>query len=783
MATRTARLNLTARDRASGPIALVGRNLRALGGIATAVGAIALGRIMVRGAQDALRSIIATGSGFQKAMSNIQSVTQGTGGDMEALAKTARTLGKDTVFSATEAATAMENFALAGFEVNEIIGVLPATLALAAAGELGMGDAARIASGIIRAFDKDVTELQGVVDTLAAAASSSNQTVLQLGESFKFAGTTASSLGISVEETAALMSILADRNLRADLSGTALRRTFAAFLGDLDAGAAGLGGFNAEMARNTDGSFNFAKAVDLMTAAGIKSTDAYKLFGLRAGAAMDILLRQGGDTIRKYTEITSQSGVAAQQSADRINNLQGSVKLLNSALADVSIELFGALEPLLRATVDSFTVLVAAFGELLEEAKPLNLVLAQTGLVVVDVAEGLLVLSDRLLRVKEALGVNAVQVWQAAIAPGAITTKVWADRILTAVLALDEHTLAQQKGLETMDKYRARLDLIRERLDAVIAAQTAAATAPPIKPELEPGPLLTTFQLFTESLEALGISTLAELQGKAEQVAQAFGLVNEVQGQISPERYSAIIEQLREMAAKITEEGGVVPGLREIEVQGTQAFISMEEAARRLVTQGVQALNVELQQTNTAVESLGTTIKTRIGQQGVQAARQLGNQLLIAATTGNTSFQDFFRLVATGFAAAIIDALILKAITATIGGFGGGASGGGVAGGGGAALQGGGGFTAAHGRVLTGVDTGHDRIPLLARPGEAILPPQLTDLLLDAAGGGRGGGGGAMTIHLSADIPMTIKRITEGVRDGRGVLEATRVFSGTNTVV
>ena len=80
-------------------------------------------------------------------------------------------------------------------------------------------------------------------------------------------------------------------------------------------------------------------------------------------------------------------------------------------------------------------------------------------------------------------------------------------------------------------------------------------------------------------------------------------------------------------------------------------------------------------------------------------------------------------------------------------------------------------LAARHGLMVPGVDLGRDSVLVAARPGEMVLPPQLTEFLLDAALSARGG---AVTrVELEADIPLTIRRVTQHVDAGLGILRAT----------
>jgi hypothetical protein len=163
------------------------------------------------------------GVDFQQQMNKVQALTGATGVTFETLKKTAIDLGEKTQFSAGQAAEGMQFLALAGFNAQEILTAIPATLNLAAAGAIELGQAADIASNILTAFNRPTSDLAEIVDVLTETFTSSNTSLVQLGEAFKFAGPIAQAAGIDFNETAAAIGLLGNAGIQATLAGTALR--------------------------------------------------------------------------------------------------------------------------------------------------------------------------------------------------------------------------------------------------------------------------------------------------------------------------------------------------------------------------------------------------------------------------------------------------------------------------------------------------------------------------------------------------------------------------------
>lgn len=76
------------------------------------------------------------------------------------------------------------------------------------------------------------------------------------------------------------------------------------------------------------------------------------------------------------------------------------------------------------------------------------------------------------------------------------------------------------------------------------------------------------------------------------------------------------------------------------------------------------------------------------------------------------------------------------------------------------------------GGIVPGLDSGVDSTLIMARPGEAVLPKELTEFLLSAAGGG---GKEKIEVHLHGSIAALGDLLTVSVRRGTTTLEATRL--------
>ncbi len=189
---------------------------------------------------DGVGAIISITADFSEQMSRVQAVSQTAGDELVKLSKRARELGASTRFTATEAGKGMEELARLGFDVQEIYSSIEDTLNLAASSAIGLGDAARITAGSINSFKLEASDATRIVDLLATVAANSGTNVLALGESIQEGGAIANTAGVSVEEFAGFVGVLADSMILGTKAGTGWRQFLIQLLAPTDKAKAAL---------------------------------------------------------------------------------------------------------------------------------------------------------------------------------------------------------------------------------------------------------------------------------------------------------------------------------------------------------------------------------------------------------------------------------------------------------------------------------------------------------------------------------------------------------------
>lgn len=160
---------------------------------------------------------------FEEQMAKVSSIAQAYGEDLEKLKQNAMDLSEGTRFSATEIAQAYEYMGMAGWNTNQILAGTPGILNLATASGEDLANVSDIVTDGLTAFGLTADDTTRFVNVLAEAARSSNTNVGLMGESFKYVGPVAGSMGYEIEDVAVALGLMANSGIKGSMAGTSLR--------------------------------------------------------------------------------------------------------------------------------------------------------------------------------------------------------------------------------------------------------------------------------------------------------------------------------------------------------------------------------------------------------------------------------------------------------------------------------------------------------------------------------------------------------------------------------
>ena len=314
---------------------------------------------------------MAVGSQYETSMSSVQAISGATAGEMETLRAVAREMGATTRYSASESADALGYMALAGWDVEQMTSALPSVLNLATAGQLDLATASDIVTDMMSMFGIEAENASQASDVFAAAQAKSNTNVEQLSEALRMAGPAASSAGNSLEDTSAVLGILANNGIKGSSAGTALNAMFMDLQKSAENGAVAIGDTSVAV-YDTEG--NMRSMVDIVqdvekATQGMsdeqRNAALSQIFQQRSLRGVNVLLNEGSDSLVDLQNELINSNGAAQDMADIMDdNMQGSLLAMKSAAEEVAIQFFEMAEGPIRAIIDGITDLIRWFGEL-----------------------------------------------------------------------------------------------------------------------------------------------------------------------------------------------------------------------------------------------------------------------------------------------------------------------------------------------------------------------------------------------------------------------------------
>ena len=296
---------------------------------------------------------------FESAMSEVGAISGATGDDLIALENKAKEMGETTKFSASESAEALKYMAMAGWKTGDMLDGLDGVLNLAAASGADLGTTSDIVTDALTAMGYSAGDAGRLADVMAAASSNANTNVELMGETFKYAGAMAGTMGYSMEDTAIAIGLMANSGIKGSMAGTSLNAIISRLatntsgatecineLGvefyNADGTARDFGDVMAELREATKGLTTEQKAEIASTVAG---EEAKK--GLLA-----ILNATSADYDKLSLAINNSSG-SAKEMADMMNdNLSGQLTLLKSQLEGLAIQFVTLIMPYLKQGVE-----------------------------------------------------------------------------------------------------------------------------------------------------------------------------------------------------------------------------------------------------------------------------------------------------------------------------------------------------------------------------------------------------------------------------------------------
>jgi TP901 family phage tail tape measure protein len=433
---------------------------------------------------------------FEHAMNKVRAVANMTPEDFKKVTDSVRQMGATTVFSSTQAAGGLLEISRAGYNATQAMATLPTVLQLAAAEEQNAGEVAEGLINILNGFGLKAEDASRAGDVLSRTSNDTTTSMRELTEAFKFVGPIASTVGMSLEQTAASLGVLSNNGIKGSEAGTGLRRMIEKLSDPTGEARNALARLGVEIAKQSNGNVDLAATFDRLQKAGLTAKDAFQIFGVY-GATSAVVLTKNREEIEKLTtanqaasgslkEMTNVATAGMNAALTRLSNaFDELVKTLGTpflAAVKGAADWLSGLMNWISATAKEWPKLSAAIGYVM------------AGLGAIGVVAGLLVTAMGGLFI----AVAAVSKGWAALGTikqtilGLFQRSSQAIRESTAVLnantqAVTANASAQQKASLVSRQNQAAIDALNVPYSGRTGRQPTAGGAPVATPGQQPG--------------------------------------------------------------------------------------------------------------------------------------------------------------------------------------------------------------------------------------------------------------------------------------------------------
>jgi hypothetical protein len=271
---------------------------------------------------------------FQKSVANLGAVAGVSGKELENLSRNALDVAGATKFTADEIIGLQTELSKLGFTSQEVIEATQGIAFAAQALNAPLNSVAEQVGKVINQFDLLAEQSVFIGDVLVTSINESALSFDSFGTAIQYVGPIAKNLGLTFEQTAGAMAVLADNGFTASRIGTGLRGIFTE-----------LGKTSADVERS----------LKSLAEQNISLSEAVDLVGKR-NAAQLITLLKNIEAIDETNGKYYQQGRALEAAAKQTDTWSGKVELLNSAFRETQISIgnFVAESGLLDGILQAF---------------------------------------------------------------------------------------------------------------------------------------------------------------------------------------------------------------------------------------------------------------------------------------------------------------------------------------------------------------------------------------------------------------------------------------------
>lgn len=300
---------------------------------------------------------------FEQANVNLSTILGVHVFQMTGLTKSALELGRTTEYTASQVTNLQTELAKLGFNQPQILQMTKPVLQFATAVGANLPEAAALAGATLRAFDKDVSETDDVLATMVVGCNKSALSFEYLQTAMSIVGPVAKTFRFDVKDTIALLGTLANSGFDASSAATATRNIL---LNLADAN----GKLAKELGQPIRSLPDLIDGLQRLDAKGIDLAKTLDLTDKRSVAAFNTFLRGAGAMGELRDSLQDVDGELKRIQEERLNSVEGSVKLLQSAWEGLMLSFYNS-KGFIKAVIDGITGLIEGVTKLIGPSESL----------------------------------------------------------------------------------------------------------------------------------------------------------------------------------------------------------------------------------------------------------------------------------------------------------------------------------------------------------------------------------------------------------------------------
>lgn len=349
---------------------------------------------------------------FDKEMRDLQAVAELTNTEMKSLGDTVVDVSTKTKFSAVEVANAATVMAQAGFTGPQIKEAIGAIALLATATGTDLTKSVDVATSALTMFNLNVNETMRVANVMTGALNLSKLNMDKLQYGLQYAGNTAATMGINLEELTASLGAMSNAGIKSGSTlGTGLNQLMVTLQSPTKKMREEISRLGLSLADIDVESRGLIPVIETLRKAGFSSAQAFSAMELRAARAY-LAFSNNVDSAKDYYQALQITNAAQKANDVQMQSFANTAQKLSNNLGQLFINAGRVMLPALTGIADAVTYVVSALNQI-----PLATTSALTALTTLAG----LALTQRILQL--VFGVTSLTSAFSALAKGAMALK------------------------------------------------------------------------------------------------------------------------------------------------------------------------------------------------------------------------------------------------------------------------------------------------------------------------------------------------------------------------